>query len=413
MAVHLVFRVSPRVAPSASYREKVPLVAPLVAPLVRKRCHTRRAVKQWVEEAPGGWKARVRFDDGRGRSKTFPTQREARAWLRRTVTEINDGRFIPDAHGRLRLVDWVAQWEPTTLDLAPTTRNRRTSDLRNWILPEFGARPLGAITQPDVKTWIASMVRRGANAGSIKLRYETLSRLMQAAVDADLIKRSPCYRVPLPRYEREEMRLLTLGEIVALSEAIHRRYRALVLLAGTGGLRIGELGALRRSRVDLARGTVSVVENLILDNGTPMIGPLKTKASKRQIPLPRQTVDALREHMAEHDVARDGFVFTSAAGHVLRPYQFRRRYFHPATEKIGLAPLRPHDLRHSAISLWIASGANPKVVQVKAGHSSIKVTYDRYGHLFPDYDSKATQHLENLWEGIKGDNVVALPNRRQ
>jgi integrase len=59
--------------------------------------------------------------------------------------------------------------------------------------------------------------------------------------------------------------------------------------------------------------------------------------------------------------------------------------------------LRPHDLRHTAISLWIASGANPKVVQTKAGHASIKVTYDRYGHLFPDYDDRTTRHLEDLW----------------
>lgn len=75
-------------------------------------------------------------------------------------------------------------------------------------------------------------------------------------------------------------------------------------------------------------------------------------------------------------------LFTSVTGAILRPYQFRRRHFHEAVERSGLAPLRPHDLRHSAISLWIASGANPKVVQAKAGHASIKVTYDRYGHLW-------------------------------
>ena len=97
---------------------------------------------------------------------------------------------------------------------------------------------------------------------------------------------------------------------------------------------------------------------------------------------------------------------------MLRPYQFRRRYFHPAAQAAGLDPLRPHDLRHSAISLWIASGANPKVVQVKAGHSSISVTYDRYGHLFPDYDDRTTRHLENLWDGMATDKVVAIPRRR-
>lgn len=369
-------------------------------------------MKQWLEPAPGGWKARIRFPNGRGRSKTFATKREARAWLRRTLTEIGDGTFIPDASGKLALADWVGHWEATNVGLAAATRNRRASDLRNWILPEFGARPIGSITQPEVRAWVARMTRDGANAGSIKLRYETLSSLLRAAVDAELIKRSPCHHVGLPRYETDEMRLLTVGEIVALADAIHPRYRALVLLAGTGGLRIGELGALRGRRIDPQRGTVEVVENLALDNGNPIIGPVKTKASKRRIPLPHQTIEALEDHVDRFDVAPDAFMFTSPQGCVLRGYQFRRRFFHPAAHSTGLAPLRPHDLRHSAISLWIASGANPKIVQVKAGHSSIKVTYDRYGHLFPDYDDRTTRHLENLWDEAKADNVVPIGERR-
>lgn len=172
------------------------------------------------------------------------------------------------------------------------------------------------------------------------------------------------------------------------------------------------MGALRGKRIDLKRRTVEVAENLILDNGRPEFGPLKTRASQRKVPIPRQTVAALDEHIQQFAVGRDDLLFTSVTGTVLRPYQFRRRHFHAGAEATGLAPLRPHDLRHSAISLWIASGANPKVVQSKAGHASIKVTYDRYGHLFPDYDDRATRHLEQLWDEVTpGTNVVPLRSR--
>jgi hypothetical protein len=51
-------------------------------------------------------------------------------------------------------------------------------------------------------------------------------------------------------------------------------------------------------------------------------------------------------------------------------------------------------------------------VQTKAGHSSIKVTYDRYGHLFPDYDDRTTRHLESLWADPTPDNVVAIAEHR-
>ena len=367
-------------------------------------------MKQWIEDAPGGHKGRIRFDDGKTRSKTFATVREARAWLRRSLTEVTEGTFIPEASGKMLFSEWVDRWKATTVDLAPNTINRRNSDLKNWVVPAFGHKRLIAITQPDVKTWVAAMHHDGCNAGSIKLRYETLSTIMRAAVDAELIRRSPCHHIGLPRYEREEMRLLTLGEVIDLSKAINPRYEALILVAGTGGLRIGELGALRGRRVDLVRGTVDVAENLLLDNGTPRFGPLKTKAGRRRVPLPRQTVEAVERHMETHEVGPDDLVFTAAMGGVLRQYQFRRRYFHKAAEACGLAPLRPHDLRHTAISLWIASGANPKVVQTKAGHASIRVTYDRYGHLFPDYDDRATHHLESLWEAA-GDRTV-VPLRR-
>ena len=201
------------------------------------------------------------------------------------------------------------------------------------------------------------------------------------------------------------MRLLSLDQVLTLADTIDQRYRTLVLLAGTGGLRMGELGALRGKRLDFRRSNVEVAENLLLDNGKPTFGPLKTRLSRRKVPLPRQTIDALEEHCDRFGVGREDLVFTSVQGQLLRAYQFRRRHFHPAAVASGLAPLRPHDLRHTAISLWIASGANPKVVQTKAGHASIKVTYDRYGHLFPDYDDRTTRHLEDLW--------AKLPPRRQ
>jgi len=225
-------------------------------------------MNEWIEETARGHKARIRLDDGTSRSKTFPTVREARAWLWRSRTEMTDGTFIPEASGKMPFSEWVSLWRSTVVDLAPNPLNRRNSDLKNWVLPAFESKRRGAITQPDVKTWIATMHHEGCSAGSIKLRYETLSTIMRAAVDAELIRRSPCHHIGLPRYE------------------------ALILVAGTGGLRIGELGALRGRRVDLVRGSVDVAENLLLDNGTPRFGPLKTKAGRRRVPLPRQTVEA-------------------------------------------------------------------------------------------------------------------------
>jgi hypothetical protein len=66
-------------------------------------------VKQWIETVPSGHKARVRLDNGRTRSKTFPTAREAKARLRRSLTEVTDGTFVPEAHGKMSFADWTDQ----------------------------------------------------------------------------------------------------------------------------------------------------------------------------------------------------------------------------------------------------------------------------------------------------------------
>lgn len=87
----------------------------------------------------------------------------------------------------------------------------------------------------------------------------------------------------------------------------------------------------------------------------------------------------------------DTYVFTAERGGVLRTSSFRAKVWRPAVRAAGLEPLRPHDLRHAAVASWIAAGANPKEVAVRAGHTSVAFTLDRYGHLFegttPSYAS--------------------------
>jgi integrase len=224
---------------------------------------------------------------------------------------------------------------------------------------------------------------------------------MTAAVNADMLARSPCRAVRLPKIERQEMRFLTPAEVARLANAISPRYRALVLLAAYGGLRIGELAGLRRGRVNLVRGTVDVAEIVVEVKGKLFIGPPKTRAGRRTIGLPQAVVDELATHLGPLGSA-DAHVFTSDKGGILRTSNFRAKVWLPAVRAAGLTPLRPHDLRHTAVALWIAAGANPKEVSVRAGHTSVAFTLDRYGHLFEGHDLELRDRLDTmLAEGLK------------
>ena len=111
----------------------------------------------------------------------------------------------------------------------------------------------------------------------------------------------------------------------------------------------------------------------------------------------------------------DAFVFTAPKGGPLRVIAFRARIWRPATRAAGLDGLRIHDLRHTAVALWIAAGANPKEVAARAGHTSVSFTLDRYGHLYPESDAALRDRLDALYSAGQRDqdaDVVDLFQER-
>ena len=116
----------------------------------------------------------------------------------------------------------------------------------------------------------------------------------------------------------------------------------------------------------------------------------------------------------------DALVFTAPKGGRLRRKEFGAGYWKPALGEAGIEHLRVHDLRHTCASLLIATGANPKAVQAQLGHSSIQVTFDRYGHLFPSDQEALAARMDEVYLGSltdtrrtpDGHKVVKLPNRR-
>jgi integrase len=210
--------------------------------------------------------------------------------------------------------------------------------------------------------------------------------------------KSPCDGVKLPRIERVEMRFLDAGEIRALAAAIDPRYKAAVLLAAYGGLRAGELFGLRAKRVDPLRRTITIAETLVDVGGHPYFGPPKTRAGHRTVPLPRAAAEPLAEHLVTYGRKPDHLVFTAPEGGPVQLNVWRRRFWAPAVRAAGLAHLRPHDLRHTAVALWIAAGANPKEAATRAGHTSVSFTLDRYGHLFPGSEQRLNDALDLLAE---------------
>ena len=146
-----------------------------------------------------------------------------------------------------------------------------------------------------------------------------------------------------------------------------------------------------------------------------------TSGRRRHISgVPAFLRDLLAEHLANRvGTEPDALVFTAPRGGPLLRKAFASGYWKPALELAGIEHLRLHDLRHTCASLLIATGANPKAVQGHLGHSSIQVTFDRYGHLFPSDQEALAAPMDEVYVGSQtdtrrtpdGHQVLGLPNR--
>jgi integrase len=237
-----------------------------------------------------------------------------------------------------------------------STKLRDDSYIRNHVLPTFGRAPLGEITQPDVRAWIEKLVKKGLAPNTVKQCYRLLAATMAAAVDARLIRESPCRNISLPRPTDREQRFLTPEEVRRLADTIAPPFRTLVLSAAYLGCRWGELVGLKRTRLNLLHATVEIVGTLEEVGGAPprYVEATKTVNSRRKLSVPPFLVDELQDHLSE--ASPSDLVFTTVEGQLLRRNNFRRRYWLPAVDEAGLAPLRFHDLRHTCASLLIAQG---------------------------------------------------------
>jgi hypothetical protein len=138
-----------------------------------------------------------------------------------------------------------------------------------------------------------------------------------------------------------------------------------------------------------------VTENAVEVRGTIEWGAPNTRAGRRTVPIPATVVAALEGHLLEHGIDDPrALMFGGPDGGPLRAGLFRSRFWNPAIRAAGLPGVRIHDLRHTAVSLWIAAGASPKQIATWAGHTSVSVVLDRYGHLYEGHEAEVLDHLD-------------------
>ena len=324
---------------------------------------------------------------------------------------------IKGGQGR-NVEQWLKHWLDTEIDGKVNERSlvHYRNLVERHIVPSLGQIALDKLEPADVRAWLATLrktkVKRGKGKSTparplandtIRFAFVRLKAALNMAMIDRLIRFNPCQGIRPPEMESREAYALTPEEAGKLLAALEGYWNeGLIFVALATGMRLGELRGLRWTNVILTGDAprIQVREQLQTSDGVRVFTALKSKTSRRDIPLDEDTIAALQAQQARvKERQRDpeavwpkvdqNVVFPSEVGTPLFGKNALRS-FRVALKRAGLPQtIRFHDLRHTAGSLMLAEGAQITDVSKLLGHSSVAVTAKIYAHSFTENRRKA------------------------
>ena len=356
--------------------------------------------RKWITS---GGEAREAFivdyvdQEGNRHIRTFDRKGEATDYAATVKVDIRRGVHTASKLTVAEAAEaWIKRVEADGAERTTIRQYRQHISLH--ILPRIGRTKLSELTPAAVERFRDDLLKSLSRPMAKKV-LTSFKSLLRAAkhvhVAGDVsIKRNPRDKRPL-EVGRD---IPTPGEVKRMIEAAKgsKRY-ALLLVAALTGLRASELRGLRWTDVDLKAGELHVRQRADRFNA---IGHPKSKAGVRSIPLAPDVLTALKEWKLACPKGEAGLVFPTSTGQI-EHHKNMLRGLEPilkdarVVDKSGEPKYALHAFRHFFASWCINRKADggrelpAKVVQILLGHSSIVMTLDRYGHLFPRGDDRA------------------------
>lgn len=369
---------------------------------IRKRAWKNKDGDQTVK-----WIVDYKDQSGKRRFRNFDRKRDAEAWMLEAGWQVRQG--VHTARRESPTVakaadEWIERGEAEKLQRSTLKSYREI--VRLHLVPLLGDTRLADLTRPNVIEFRRQLLESRSKAMAAKA-LSALSSILKQAQDAGKVAQNVAADVRVARVnsDREKLEIPTQAELRSLLAKAEGKWRSFFMLAISSGMRSSELRGLPWRDVDLDAARVNITQRA---DQWSVIGPPKSDAGTRSIPIPPEVVLALREWKEEQ---REGLVWPTSTGTPYRHNNLLRRVFIPLQVAAGVSqpkldgkgkPIKDEDgavvmvgryglhaLRHAAASNWIASGVDLKRLQSWLGHANVQITLDTYGHLMADADRDA------------------------
>ncbi|MDQ3654045.1 MAG: site-specific integrase, partial [Chloroflexota bacterium] len=304
------------------------------------------------------------------------------------------------------LTEWLDQVVKPTKSYG--THQTYATIVNTHLIPALGLHKLEKLTQQHIQAMLNAKQAAGLSPATVRHIRVILRIALNQAVRWDLLGRNVAALTTPPSGTRFEGYGLSGDEVKAVMAAVRGDpLEALYAIATSVGLRMAELLGLRWLDIDMDTGTIQVRHQLQVIDGTPQLVDLKTKSSRRTVPLAPPVLRILRAHRTRQIARRlqtgvpwaeAGFVFSWDRGGSISDTHLRNHWF-AIRSKSGLPEhVRFHDLRHGALTILAARGTAPRTLMGIAGHSQIATTMQIYAHLDPADVRVATNLMSDLYE---------------
>lgn len=360
-----------------------------------------------IKRADGRWQARVTLPDGSRKSYYARTRQEAQKKIQQALRDIDNG--LPIASERQTVEQYLLAWlTDIKHQLKVSSFHRYDNQMRLHVIPALGRHLLSKLTPQQVQAFYSQKIESGLSTTTVRHIHLIFHRALKDAVRMGLIQRNVTEMIRPPRKRKVEMRTLDARQVGLFFEAAaEERLEALFVLAVTTGMRQGELLGLRWQDIDLEKAVVHVRQALYISRGQILLTEPKTEHSRRMIHLPRVALYALRKYRIRYLQEAMAFgpewnskynlAFPTTTGNPIRAAHMVDLPFHRILEHAGLPRIRFHDLRHTAATLMLEQGVNPKMVSEMLGHSDVTITLSIYGHVTPRMHEKAMEVFDTLF----------------
>ncbi|MCA1027669.1 site-specific integrase [Cytobacillus kochii] len=329
----------------------------------------------------------------------FERKKDAEKALAQAISEFENGSFI--SHKTVLFKDLIKMWyeeKEETVRASTLYSYKRAIEAR--IRPKFDNADVKKIKPMHIHNFYQDLKKQGLSSKYISYVGVILGNIMNKAVEMEFIHSNPVNKAKKPKIQKKKQLSWTKEETLLFLDKIRFRtkYHLAYYIAFYTGMRVGEILGLHWDDIDYEAKMIHVQHTLTLQEGTYVIGPVKTESSDRWIPIGDFLIKMLKDHKENSPYTNETFVFCTRNNTLVGPYTLRRN-IKTVSRELGIPEIRFHDIRRTHTTILIDEGVSPKVVSQRLGHSDVSITLNVYTDVFDERQAEASKKIDDILTG--------------